>query len=234
MVAPDPQEDTVNPSTDYEPVIDAIEAIDEPRSRRELLRSGGVAALAGVLGVFGITSAAAAKNGSTLKAGDKTTASKPTSIESSKGPALQARATSKKEPVGLRGVADAPKGIGVQGEATAAKGETVGVQGLAQSPDGVAGEFVADKSGTALRTKGRIELTGRSGRAPVSEGGAEFVIPVTGSLSDKSLVLATLQDHRPGVHVEAAYVLDAEEGVIVVRLNQAVAEETTVGWLVLN
>ena len=85
----------------------------------------------------------------------------------------------------------------------------------------------------ALRTKGRIELQGRSGIASVS-GGAEFVIPVSGGLSEKSLVLATLQDHTPGVHVESASVLDKEEGLIVVRLNQAVSEPAKVGWLVLD
>ena len=221
----------MNSSTHHEP---GPASLDAPRSRRELLRSGGVAAIAGLLGVLGVASTTTAKNGSTVRAGDKTTASRPTTIESSKGPALQARATDKSDPIGVRGVATDRKGVGVQGSAVSSKGETVGVQGLTQSPSGIAGEFVASKDGTALRTKGRIELTGRSGRTPVSEGGAEFVIPVTGGLSEKSLVLATLQDHRPGVHVEAAYVLDAEEGLIVVRLNQAVAEQTNVGWLVLD
>ncbi len=131
----------------------------------------------------------------------------------------------------------------MQGAASSEKGKTVGVQGLTESSDGTAGQFVADgggtaiearaaKKGVALRTKGRLELSERSGGAEAI--GAEFVIPVVGGLSDKSLVLATLQDHRPGVHVEAAYVLDAEDGLIVVRLNQAVAEQTKVAWLVLD
>ena len=221
----------MNSSTHHEP---HIELSDEPRSRRDLLRSGGIAALAGLLGVFGLAGTASAKNGSTVRAGDKTSASRPTTIESSKGPALQARATDKKDPIGVRGVATASKGIGVQGTAVSSNGETVGVQGLIESPDGVAGEFLASKGGTALRTKGRVELAERSGRTAVSEGGAEFVIPVSGGLSEKALVLATLQEHRPGVHVEAAHVLDAEEGLIVVRLNQAVAEQTEVGWIVLG
>ena len=221
----------MNSSTHHEP---DIEPAEEPRSRRDLLRSGGIAALAGLLGVFGLAGTASAKNGSTVRAGDKTSASRPTTIESSQGPALQARATAKKDPIGVRGVANASKGIGVQGTAVSSKGETVGVQGLIESPDGVAGEFLASKGGTALRTKGRVELAERSGRTAVSEGGAEFVIPVSGGLSETALVLATLQEHRPGVHVEAAHVLDAEEGLIVVRLNQAVAEQTEVGWVVLG
>lgn len=187
---------------------------------------------------------AAARNGDPLRAGDRTTATQPTTIESSKGPALQARVSGRGE-VALRGTSSSPKGIGVQGEASSDKGESVGVQGTSQSPDGVAGQFVAEDGGTALeasiggregvalRTKGRLELTERSGISSVS-GGAEFVIPVAGGLSEDSLVLATLQDHFPGVHVEAAGVLDADEGLIVVRLSQAVPEPARVGWLVLD
>ncbi len=47
-------------------------------------------------------------------------------------------------------------------------------------------------------------------------------------------MLATLQDHVPGVHVEAASVLDTDEGLIVVRLNQAVPEPARVAWIVLD
>ena len=232
----------MNASRDNAPIVDAL---DEPRSRREMLRTGGVAAIAGLLGVVGIATTTEAKNGSSIKAGQKTTATKSTIVESRGGPAFQGRVTGGGASVGLRGAAKSPKGIGVQGEATAAKGKTVGVQGLTDSKDGTAGQFVAESGGTAiearttkkgvaLRTKGRLEITERSGSASVSEGGAEFVIPVVGGLSDKSLVLATLQDHRPGVHVEAAHVLDAEGGLVVVRLNQAVAEQTKVAWFVLD
>ncbi len=235
----------MNPSTDHEPFLQAVDAMDEPRSRRQLLRSGGVAAVAGLLSVFGIAATTSAKNGSSIRAGEKTTAGKSTVIESGQGPTLQARATGSKSPIGLRGLANASKGIGVQGNAASGKGNTVGVQGLTQSPDGIGGDFLAEgggtalaatagKKGVALRTKGRLQLTERSGRTPVSVGGAEFVIPVSGGLSEDSLVLATLQDHRPGIHVEAAHVLDADEGLIVVRLNQAVSEQTEVGWIVLD
>ena len=71
-------------------------------------------------------------------------------------------------------------------------------------------------------------------RPPQTAGGSEVVLPVKGGLSEGSLVLATLQDHVPGVHVESASVLDAEEGLVVVRLNQAVPEPAKVGWLVLD
>jgi hypothetical protein len=89
------------------------------------------------------------------------------------------------------------------------------------------------RSGTALRTRGRIDFAERSGVASAS-GGAEFVIPVAGGLREDSIVLATLQDHHVGVHVESASVLDPEEGLIVVRLNQALSEPGRVGWIVLG
>jgi hypothetical protein len=214
-------------------------------ARRDLLRSGGTALLASLLGVLGVAVGVGAKNGDALRAGDRATASRATVLESSKGPGLQVRFTGSGEGIAVRGSADSAKGIGVQGEATSSKGTSIGVQGLAESPEGIAGQFVASsggsaveaeasgKGGVALRTKGRLELQGRSGITSVS-GGAEFVIEVSGGLSQKSLVLATLQDHFPGVHVESATVLDEEEGLIVVRLNQAVAEPAKVGWLVLD
>ena len=224
---------------------DTTGAPDADASRRDLLRTGGAALAASLLGVVGITVGASARNGQPVRAGDTSTASQSTVLESSRTPALQVRLVGSKGGVGVRGAAASTKGIGVQGEASAEKGETVGVQGLTQSPDGVAGQFVAkgggsaleaiasEKDGVALRTEGRLELSGRSGIASVS-GGAEFVIPVAGKLTDKSLVLATLQDHVPGVHVESASILDAKEGLIVVRLNQALADPGRVGWLVLD
>ena len=59
---------------------------------------------------------------------------------------------------------------------------------------------------------------------------------MTGGLTKKSLVLATLQDHFPGVHVEAASVLDttADSETILVRLNQAVPEPGRIAWLILD
>ena len=196
-------------------------AEDSPRrSRRELLRLGGAAGLAGLLGLFGRSLPAQARNGDALRAGQKTTANKPTVVEGSRSPALGVRNTS-------------------------TEGEAVAVQGTSDSPEGVAGVFVAggggtalearatQRGGTALRTRGRIQFVERSGVASVT-GGAEFVIPVAGGLSTESVVLATLQDHHVGVHVESASVLDADEGLIVVRLNQALPEPARVGWIVLG
>jgi hypothetical protein len=232
----------VKSSMDHEPLA---EAVAEPQTRRELLRTGGVAAIAGLLGVFGISAATEAKNGSALRIGEKNAATRPTILDSKKGPAFSAKVGGSGAPVGVRGVSTSGKGVGVQGVASAGKGEAIGVQGQSESPDGAAGQFEASGGGTAveaiasskrgiaLRTKGKLRFDDRSGSSEVS-GGAEFVIPVAGGLSESSLVLATLQDHFPGVHVESASVLDAEDGLIVVRLNQAVPEPATVAWIVLD
>jgi hypothetical protein len=235
----------VNPSRDNEPAIEVLSSTDEPRTRRQLLTAGGVAAIAGVLGAVGISNTAAARDGQFLKAGNKTTATNTTSVQARKGPAFLARVTGGGKVAGLRGLASSTKGTGVQGWADAKKGATIGVDGQTKSANGKAGQFVAanggtalvakspDKKGVALRTEGRLQLTERSGSSSVS-GGAEFVIPVAGGLTEKSLVLATLQDHFPGVHVESASVLDTDDGLIVIRLNQAVPEPARVAWIVLD
>jgi hypothetical protein len=181
--------------------------------------------------VLGLAGVASARNGDPVRAGERTAASRATVIESDRGTAFTARNSD-------RG------GTALRGESTANRGETIGVQGSTQSPDGIAGQFAASEGGTAveavatqrgvaLRTRGRVQIAERSGVSSVS-GGAEFVIPVAGGLSADSIVLATLQDHFPNVHVASASVLDADEGLIVVRLNQAVPEPAKVGWIVLD
>ena len=227
-------------SRDIEP---AIIAADEPRSRRQLLTAGGVAAIAAALGAVGISTGAEAKDGQFMRVGQKNKGTSTTSLQAARTPGLLARVT--RAGAAMRGVTSSQKGVGVQGWADAKKGKTVGVQGKTSSPKGSAGEFVAagggtglvakstEKNGTALQTQGKLKFEQRSGVAQTS-GGAEFVFEVGGGLNENSLVLATLQDHFPGVHVEAASVLDAKENLVLIRLNQAVPEPARVAWLILD
>ena len=222
-----------------------VEPFDQPRTRRDLMRAGAAAAIAGVFGVFGTAQVTSAKNGSPLRAGERTTAGKTTTLDSTRGPALQVRSTPSGDGIGVRGIATGRKGVGISGVASSARGETVGVLGESSSADGIAGRFVAQgggtavdarsnqKNGVALRTRGTVQFAGRSGTSQVS-GGDSFVIEVEGGLGPNTFVLATLQDHHPGVSVESATVLDADLGRIVVRLSQALAEPATVGWIVLD
>jgi hypothetical protein len=177
---------------------------------------------------------------------ERSNAGSTTTIEGTKSPSLDVRNTAKGgQTTAVHAVSSSPKGTTIVAEATAAKGETVAVLATSESAEGVGGRFLAtgggtalearagEKGGVALRTKGRLQLAERSGIASVS-GGAEFVIPVAGGLAETSIVLATLQDHRTGVHVESARVLDVERGLIVVQLNAALPEPSRVGWIVLD
>jgi hypothetical protein len=186
-------------------------------SRRELLRTGGAAALVGLAAVLGRPFPAAAQDeerkSKRKKRGDgdgagAEAAPPGTTISTSRSPALEVTNTAK-------------------------EGDGVAINAIATSREGTGGLFVAENGGTALRTKGRIQFADRSGIASAT-GGAEFVIPVPGGLREDAVVLATLQDHQAGVHVESASVLDVDEGLIVVRLNQALSEPGRVGWIVLG
>ena len=221
----------------------AIIDTQAPRSRRQLLTAGGVAAVAAALGAVGISTTAEAKDGAFTRLGKRNTATSTTQITARKSPGFLARITG--AGAAVRGISSNQKGVGVQGWSDAKKGKTVGVAGKTESPGGTAGQFIAgnggtalvakssSKNGLALETEGKLRFGKRSGEATTS-GGAEFVIPVSGGLNKSSLVIATLQDHHPGVHVESASVLDAGRSTIVVRLNQAVPEPTRVAWLILD
>ena len=227
-------------SRDNEP---ATIAAEEPRTRRQLLTAGGIAAVAGMLGVVGISTGAEAKDGQWMRMGQKNNATKTTQLTAKRSPGLLSRISG--AGAAIRGITSSQKGTGVQGWADAKKGKTVGVNGQTKSANGTAGQFVAlgggtalvakspDKTGVALQTEGKLKFDDRTGTTQTS-GGAEFVFQVAGGLSEGSLVLATLQDHFPGVHVEAASVLDAKEGLAVIRLNQAVPEPARVAWIVLD
>lgn len=227
-------------SRDNEPAI--IEA-DAPRTRRQLLTAGGAAAIAAALGAVGISTAVEAKDGAFARVGKRNSATNTTQITAKKGPGFLARITG--TGAAVRGITGNRKGVGVQGWAEAKKGATIGVAGKTGSPGGTAGQFIAGNGGTALvakssarngvalETEGKLRFGKRSGDATTS-GGSEFVIPVSGGLNQNSLVIATLQDHHPGVHVESASVLDAGKSTIVVRLNQAVPEPARVAWLILD
>lgn len=227
-------------SRDNEPAI--IDA-ESPRSRRQLLTTGGVAAIAAALGAVGISANAEARDGQFARLGKRNQATSTTQITARKGPAFLTRITG--AGAAIRGITSSQKGVGLQGWADAKKGKTIGVAGKTDSPGGTSGQFIATRGGTALvakspdgngialETEGKLRFSKRSGEAMTS-GGAEFVIPVSGGLNKSSLVIATLQDHFPGVHVESASVLDAGRNTIVVRLNQAVPEPARVAWIVLD
>ncbi len=66
---PENRRNRVNSSTPPEPVTTAA---DEPRTRRQLLTAGGLAAIAGILGAVGLSTPVAARDGDAIRAGRKT------------------------------------------------------------------------------------------------------------------------------------------------------------------
>ena len=121
------------------PVTPQREAGDVERSRRELLRTGGVAALVGLAAVLGRPFPMSAqdedrkdkkkrRNADDSGGGDSAPPS--TTITTSRSPALEVTNNAK-------------------------QGEAVAINGVSSSSEGTAGLFVASNDGTALHTRGR-------------------------------------------------------------------------------
>ena len=118
-------------------------------------------------------------------------------------------------------------GSGVLGENTAG-----GVGVLARSAHGVA--LVAepyDSGAIAFRAKGVTQFA-RSGTLTVKAG--TLAVTRTGIRVDPgTLVVAVLQQDRPGVYVRSA-VPNASGSRFTIRLNKAVSGDTKVGWFLVN
>ena len=74
----------------------------------------------------------------------------------------------------------------------------------------------------------------RSGRATVSKGRSYVDITVTGGLTSRSVVIATLQSYRPGVAVAAVrknYPSAGKARIYLTRVASTTAN-TYVGWFV--
>lgn len=194
--------------------------------------AGGAAAAAAGMGLLARPLPAGAAV-ATLKLGKKNRSGKSTSLAGKQGPVLQVTSSS-------------DTGAALSGQALAESGETIGVMGVSASPEGVGGLFAAAAAGgtaldaqvgpdggVSLRTNGRLRILERSGVASIAAGNV-ILFPVNGGIDEDSIVLATLQDHRPGVHVESAEIASAERGLVRVTLSSEVSEATRVGWLVLG
>jgi hypothetical protein len=107
--------------------------------------------------------------------------------------------------------------------------ENTGVLGISPSGTGVAAESAR---GTALRVTGRAAFT-RSGRAAVPKRRAYVDVVVPGGLTSRSIVQATLQTLRPGIHVAAA-VPNPATGKVRITLSGVASRTraTSVAWIV--
>jgi hypothetical protein len=98
--------------------------------------------------------------------------------------------------------------------------------------DGVAvNAATAVDAGTALQVDGRaaFKWSGRLTIPAGSKAATQLDVPLTAN----SMILATLQQRRGGVSIEAA-VPDPAGRRFTIHLNKRVSEDTTVGWFVLN
>lgn len=135
---------------------------------------------------------------------------------------------------GVFGIALNDNGTGVSGVAPHLG---TGVNGTANFADGVGMVAENNAGGTAFQAKGTARFSGRtvfsrSGTLTVRAGSTKVTRKGI-ALTAASLVLATLQQHRAGVHVLAA-VPNVTGSSFTVFLSNAVPANTKVAWFVVN
>ncbi len=111
--------------------------------------------------------------------------------------------------------------VGVHGE-----GPT-GVRGISASGDG---GYFKSTTGNGLSVDGRVRFN-RSGQLQVPAGSSR--VTKTIQLSTTSFILATMQQRRPGIYIEAV-VPDAANERFTIYLNKPVSASTRIGWFVIR
>jgi hypothetical protein len=107
----------------------------------------------------------------------------------------------------------------------------VGVHGSASAGGGTGVLASAGSDGTALQVEGKSKFS-RSGTLTIPAGSSS--ITQTGiNIDSSSVVLATLQQNRSGLWVQAA-VPSASGSSFTIYLNHATNSNTAVGWFVVN
>jgi hypothetical protein len=137
------------------------------------------------------------------------------------------------------GVAGRSGGIAVYGDSTQSYG--IGVQGSNSQQGGVGvygsagpsgtGVYATNPSGLALSVNGRAQFS-RSGRITVPAGQYSATASSV-SLTSTSLVMATMQQRRAGISIEAA-VPNTATSSFTVYLSKAVPSDTVIAWFVVN
>ena len=99
--------------------------------------------------------------------------------------------------------------------------------------DGGTGILAWSSKGTALRIDGKAKFS-RAGNVSVPAGKSFVDILVSGGLTSKSVILATLQTHRAGVAVAAVRLNYPSAGRARIYLTKvgSTASGTWVGWFV--
>jgi hypothetical protein len=128
------------------------------------------------------------------------------------------------------------EGIGATGVGVHGSGLN-GVEGYTEAPGGAGVVATNARGETALRVNGKARFT-TSGTTVISPPASSAVVgsDVLGlAFSSETLVLATMQNDVPGVHVRAA-VPDTSSHSFTIFLNQAVPAGRTVkvAWFIVN
>lgn len=132
-------------------------------------------------------------------------------------------------PVGVYGRSESDYGIGVEGDAVGQSG--IGVFAVASGAGGIGVYAYAPSGADALQVSGKASFS-QSGKLTVPAGANQATMAGV-ELSGDSLVLASLQENRPGVTVRAT-VPNPAASSFTVFLTQAVATASVVGWFVVN
>jgi hypothetical protein len=132
-------------------------------------------------------------------------------------------------PVGVYGRSESDFGIGVEGDALGQSG--IGVYGVGAGVGGIGIYAYAPFGSTALEVNGKASFS-QSGKLTVPAGASQATVAGV-ELTGNSLVLANLQEDRPGVAVRAV-VPNPATSSFTVFLTQAVTAASIVGWFVVN
>jgi hypothetical protein len=138
------------------------------------------------------------------------------------------------------GVAGRSKTIAVWGDSTGTSG--IGVYGTNHQEGGIAIYGAANdlsgigvyaySAGTALKVYGKTSFS-RSGILTIPAGQSSVTTQTFIALTGDSMILATLQEDRPGTFVRAA-VPSPGTSSLTIYLNRAVSQATTVAYFILN
>lgn len=135
---------------------------------------------------------------------------------------------------GVAGRSNAPAHSGVVTDTAALLGENtvdgVGVWARSQHGVGLLADAVYSDA-IAFKAQGVTQFR-RSGRLTI-KAGKDFATKTGIRIDAGSLVLATLQQDRPGTYVRSA-VPNSAAGSFTIRLNTTVGADTRVGWFIVN
>jgi hypothetical protein len=212
----------------------------ESSSRRGVM-AAAVGVAAGIVAAGAVAQPAHAADGDTLVLGVTNEATNTTRLETRE---TSLYAVSVTDDASLVGESRSTDGYGVRGTGpyigVNAIGGTVGVYAVSDYGTGVQAQTyngtavhasTAVPQGYALQVEGAVRFS-RSGRATIPAG-TDRVAVTAADVRPGTSILATLQQHRPGISVAAA-VPDATANTVLLVLTRRVATDTAVAWLALD